>query len=69
MDKPVARPLPTRGSTNTEETRKDIHDSRIRTHVPGVCVDEDRALDRAATVAGNNQTKIIIQPVVKTPLL
>jgi hypothetical protein len=36
-DQPVARPLPTRRTTQTEQTHTDIHvSSRIRTHDPSV---------------------------------
>jgi hypothetical protein len=51
---PGARLLPTQDSTNTEETRTDIHASSwIRTHDHSVWAGEDRSdLDGTATVIG-----------------
>jgi hypothetical protein len=52
-DQPVARPLPTHMTTETQNKPTDIHAlSGIRTHDPSVRASEDRSgLDRAATVS------------------
>jgi hypothetical protein len=57
-DEPVARPLPTQGSTNMEQTRTGRHvSSGIRTYDPNdVWPKIFHALDLTATVAGSINT-------------